>query len=108
MRQFKNFKRIYKNVGNQVKSHPVEPSTCMTPKQMLMAWTSGRELPDVVSSNYDDGITIDEVGYNCSNLLDGIDYMKIVNSKRKSVNDTETVVKEEVVEEVKNDETVVE
>lgn len=59
----------------------VEVGQSMTPKEMLIAFTRGLELPNKVSTSYDDNITIDEVGYICSDRLEAVDYLNSVNQR---------------------------
>lgn len=104
MRTFKNFTRCFnakdytEHIGNQL----VEPNQCMTPEQMLNAWVTGKDLPPTLSNSYDESPNIDDIGYNCGNTLQGMDYLKSLNEQlmrqKKTITSPETQTVTELVE----------
>lgn len=75
--------------------NPVEVGQSMTPKQMLVAFTRGQELPEK-RGEYDENIKIDEVGYLCVDRLDAIDYMNSVNQRIAHLKSEAAKVKTEI------------
>lgn len=79
----------------------VEPHQAMTVKQMLIAFTKGKDLPDKIGS-YDENPNIDEVGYSVGDRLEAVDYMNAVNQRialaKKQSEQTTNEVKEILTE----------
>lgn len=75
--------------------NPVEPHQAMSVKQMLIAFTKGKDLPEKIGS-YDENPNIDEIGYAVGDRLEAVDYMNSVNqrialAKRRSEQTTNEV-----------------
>lgn len=75
-----NYKPRYAHCKYGEHDNPVEVGQAMSPYEMLMAYTRGQSLPEK-RGEYDEGITIDEVGYYCPDRLDAIDYLNSVNQR---------------------------
>lgn len=75
-----NYKPRYARCFLRSIDNPVEPGQVMSVQDMLIAFTRGQDLPDKIGE-YDEGITIDEVGYLVGDRLDAVDYMNSVNQR---------------------------
>lgn len=75
----------------------VEPNQAMTVKQMLIAFSTGKDLPAKMGS-YDENPNIDEIGYAVGDRLEAVDYMNAVNQRialaKKQSEQTTNEVKE--------------
>lgn len=76
----KEYKPRYAYCVSSELDNPVEVGQSMTVQEMLFAYTRGMDLPDKFGT-YDEGITIDEVGYTCPDRLEAVDYLNSVNQR---------------------------
>lgn len=75
-----NYKPRYAYCRCGEHDNSVEVGQSMTPMQMLICYTRGQSLPEK-RGEYDEGITIDEVGNYCPDRLDAVDYLNSVNQR---------------------------
>ena len=59
----------------------VEPNQAMTVKQMMVAFTRGMELPQIVGEYDGETVDINEVGYRTPDSLSAVDFINATNQR---------------------------
>lgn len=75
-----NYKPKYARCIRGKHDNAVEVGQTMSVADMLVAYTRGMDLPER-RGEYDEDITIDDVGYCVGDRLDAVDYMNSVNQR---------------------------